>query len=238
MFFERCRIGDFTGDGIHLDRKWVFTIRHCQIARNKGNGLAYRCWDGWILDSWFSNNGQAGISTFGENASVTMTGNRIEWNKRYGILIKGGTHYNITGNYIDRSSGPGLAIIPDKERGTNSWAFTVTGNIFYRSGAPHGGPFADQYQSCHLRLEEVDGIACSCNSFDVGKDDGGKGDYSPDYGIVIRALSNSIIKDNVLNLGAQKQLIVDLGEHGKEFIIKDNVGTLFTPDWWKKPAAK
>ena len=60
-----------------------------------------------------------------------------------------------------------------------------------------------------------------------GPDDGG-GTNSPDYGIVLRSLKNSIIKDNTLHIGALTQLIVDLGDHGEGVIIADNVGSLYT----------
>ncbi len=59
-----------------------------------------------------------------------------------------------------------------------------------------------------------------------GRDDGGEGSYSPDYGIVLKKLESSIVKDNVQHNGALKQLVADLGEHGEGVIIKDNVGSL------------
>jgi len=64
------------------------------------------------------------------------------------------------------------------------------------------------------------------NALNSGRDDEGKGSYSPDYGIVLKGLESSIIKDNVQHNGAIKKLVVDLGEHGEGVIIKDNVGSL------------
>ena len=85
IFIERCRIGNFTGDGIHLSRIWLFTVRHNMVCHNRGNGLWFRGWDGFVLDNWFSGNHEAGIGAYNENASCTITGNRIEWNARGGL---------------------------------------------------------------------------------------------------------------------------------------------------------
>jgi hypothetical protein len=225
IFIERCRIGNFTGDGLHLSRIWVFSIRHCMICFNGFNGLWYRGWDGFVMDNWFSASAQAGIGAHEENSSVTFTANRIEWNGRYGMILRGGGYYNITGNYFDRSSGPALALLP--RGGRSSKTIAVTGNVFYRSGAPQGGPFSDPYQSAHLRFEAVEGLTCVGNTCDVGRDDGGKGQYTPDYSIVLRALTNSVVANNVMHQGALKELIVDLGGHGEGFVLKDNPGSLF-----------
>ena len=55
-FIERCRISNFTGDGIHLNRIWLFSVRHCMVSKNQKNGLWVRGWDGFVLDNWFSGN--------------------------------------------------------------------------------------------------------------------------------------------------------------------------------------
>ncbi len=65
------------------------------------------------------------------------------------------------------------------------------------------------------------------NTCDVGRDDGGKGEDTPDYALVLRALANSVIANNAMHRGALKQLIVDLGGHGDGFILKDNPGSVF-----------
>ncbi len=135
IFIERCRIGNFTGDGIHLSRIWVFTIRHGMVFANQGNGLWYRGWDGFVLDNWFSANRAAGIGAYEENASCTFTGNRIEWNARGGLILQGGNHYNITGNYFDRSGGPAISLIEHAKSACK--VVTLTGNCIYRSGAPN-----------------------------------------------------------------------------------------------------
>jgi hypothetical protein len=225
---ERCRIGNFTGDGLHLSRIWVFSIRQSMVCHNKGNGLMYRGWDGFVMDNWFSGNGLAGIGAYEENSSCTFTGNRIEWNRQHGMILRSGHAYNITGNYFDRTSGPALALVPRDEKHPTSRSITVTGNVIYRSGAPHGGPFADAYQSCQARFEGVDGLTCVGNTFEVGKDDNGRGVVTPDYCFVVKGMSNSVIMGNVMARGAIKELIADLGGHaaGDGFIMKDNPGNV------------
>ncbi len=222
---ERCRINGFTGDGIHLSRIWVYTIRQSMIGHNKGNGLWLKGWDGFVMDSWFSGNGQAGIGAYEENYSGTFTANRIEWNRQHGIILKAGGHYNITGNYFDRTSGPALALVPRENH--NCRNITVTGNLILRSGAPHGAPFTDPHQSTQLRLEGVQGLTCIGNTIEVGKDDNGKGIVTPDYGMVLKSLSQSVVANNVMHNGALKELIVDLGGHGEGFILKDNPGSIY-----------
>ncbi|HNR40664.1 MAG TPA: glycosyl hydrolase family 28-related protein [Bacteroidales bacterium] len=221
---DTCRVERFTGDGIRLERIWCFCVRHSHLINNKGCGLRVRGWDGFILDNWFSGNGKAGYGSYDENASNTMTGNRIEWNREGGIVIFGGSHYNITGNYIDRSGRYGLALLPGPG-GRNCEVITATGNVIYRSGKPEWGR-QDDYDSSHVRLESVKGLVFTGNALHSGRDDGGKGSFSPDYGIVLKNLESSIVKDNVLHNGALRELMADLGGHGEGVIIRDNVGSL------------
>lgn len=220
---ERCHISRFTGDGLRLDPVWCFSVRGCEVIFNQGSGLYVRGWDGFILDNWFSGNQGCGYLADGPNASVTMTGNRLEWNHRGGVRIYGGSHYNITGNYIDRSGGPGISLHP--REGAPCLCFTITGNVIYRSGKPEWTE--PGYESAHLRFEGVHGLVCSGNSMCVGQDDGG-GLNSPEYAIVLRALKNCVVKDNTMHLGALTELIADLGEHGEGVIIADNVGSVYT----------
>jgi hypothetical protein len=221
---DTCRVENFTGDGIRLERIWCFCVRHSHCYGNQGCGLRVRGWDGFILDNWFSGNRKAGYASYDENASNTLTGNRIEWNREGGIVIYGGSHYNITGNYIDRSGRCGIALLPGENK-RNCETLTITGNVIYRSGKPEWGR-SDEYDSAHVRFESVKGLVFTSNSLNSGRDDGGKGSYSPDYGIIIKGLESSVIKDNVQHLGALKQLVVDLGEHGEGLIINDNVGSI------------
>jgi len=223
---ERCRISRFSGHGVNLGRIWCFSIRHCMICFNKGNGIRVRGWDGFVLDNWLSGNGSAGYGAYDENSSLTMTGNRIEWNATAGIEIDGGSHYNITGNYLDRSGGPGIKLVPRGQ--TTCKVISITGNVIYRSGAPNWGK-PEEGDNSHLRFDGVEGLVCTGNTMNAGRDDGGKGEWSPRYGIVCHKLADSIVKDNVLWQGALEALVRDLGEHGDNAIIRDNVGRLFSP---------
>ena len=223
---ERCKIEGFTGDGIHLNRAWCFRIRSCMVSHNKGNGVWMRGWDAYIIDNWFSGNGKAGFGAYEENASVTMTSNRIEWNKEGGIVICGPSwHYNICSNYIDRSGGPGISLL--SKNGKICQDFVITGNIIYRSGKPDFRTL-EKYESAGVRFDKTENLVFSGNSLQCNRDDNDTGEYSPDYAIVYSGLANSIIKDNVM--GALKKLVVDLGGNGKNVIVKDNVGKLFVPD--------
>jgi hypothetical protein len=101
---------------------------------------------------------------------------------------------------------------------------TIAGNYFKRSGKQAPATTDD---SSHVLIEEAQGITCVGNNFQVGRDDGGKGVWSPAYGIVCKSLQNCVIANNVLHEGALQQLIVDLGGHGEGVVLKDNPGSLF-----------
>ena len=107
---EKCQVLRFTGDGMNLSCVWCFSVRHCMLAYNKGDGMTLRGWDGFILDNWLSGNGRAGFAARDENASVTFTANRIEWNGTENMLITGGDGYQITGNFFDRAGTVGIAL--------------------------------------------------------------------------------------------------------------------------------
>jgi hypothetical protein len=215
---ERCRIFHCTGDGIHLSRIWCFTVRHCLVINNRGDGLRVRGWDGFLLDNWLTANGKAGYGAYEENSSITMIGNRIEWNQRGGIVVMYGSQYNITGNYIDRSGGPGMKLLGQH--------LAVTGNVIYRSGKPEWTTGDDPFDSCQVRLEEASGVTFTGNTMAAGRDDGKKGDWSPRFGLVVRMLSHTVVTGNTLFRGARVQPIVDNGAHGEGVIITDNPGSI------------
>ena len=238
---ERCKVSGFTGDGVRLSRIWCFRVRGNMFSENGGHGLAFRGWDGFVLDNWFSFNHGAGIGTIGENNAVTITGNRIEWNRQGGIRILNGSHYNITGNYVDRCS-PGILFaatddyVPDPTRIVGRVGYsTITGNMLYRSGRPEWSRH-DPVASAHLVLRGVRGVTVIGNTMVVGRDDennaGSFGystdsNWSPDYGLIVEKLQQVIIRDNVLDAGAMQELIQNRGGHGAGVLIRDNVGELF-----------
>ncbi len=219
---ERCRVARFTGDGLSLKRAWCFSVRHSMLAFNGGDGLRLRGWDGFIMDNWFSGNRGTGFGARGDNASVTMTANRIEWNHQENVLIKGGNAYIINGNFFDRAGTSGLALVASGKVPCSE--MTITGNYFRRSGK-----FAkpSSHDSSHIRLDHAEGIACVGNSLRNGRDDGSRGLWSPSYGIVYKNIGDSVITNNVLHGAAMKQLFVDLGGHAPGLIVKDNPGRVF-----------
>ncbi|MGE9295825.1 MAG: right-handed parallel beta-helix repeat-containing protein [Puniceicoccales bacterium] len=228
LLIDGCRINGFTGNGVNLNRAWCFSIRHCMISSNGGNGIWLRGWDGFILDNWLSGNEQAGMGAYEENASVTFTGNRVEWNFTAGIEIHGGDHYNITGNFFDRHGGPAIEL--RDRNGVPASQITVTGNVIYRNGKP-ARCGSEPYDSSHIRCINAESVIISQNVCQVGHDDpndpNGDGP-SPDWGIVYGGLNHCIIKDNILHQGFRKEMLADLGEHLGSVVVKDNIGSQYT----------
>jgi hypothetical protein len=218
---ERCQVARFTGDGVNLTRAWCFSVRHSMLAYNRGDGLSLRGWDGFLSDNWFSGNQRAGFAARDENASVTFTANRVEWNGQENMLITGGDGYQITGNFFDRAGTCGIALRNGRRR---CFQMTVTGNYFKRSGKRAD---AASHDSSHILMEGAEGVTCVGNNLHVGRDDDGRGVWSPAYGIVCKNLQNCVIANNVLHEGALRQLIVDQGGHGEGVVLKDNPGSLF-----------
>jgi hypothetical protein len=220
---ERCQVTHFTGDGMHLDCIWCFSVRHCQLAYNQGDGMNMRGWDGFILDNWFSGNHGAGFAARHENASMTFTGNRIEWNDGGNFVIMGGDGYQITGNFFDRAGTCGIALRKGShDRGPTQ--ITITGNYIKRSGKVAN---PDTYDSSQIFIEGATGVTCVGNSIWSGRDDGNEGVWSPSYGIVYQGLENCVIRNNTLHDGALRQLMVDLGGHGEGVSVGENPGRLF-----------
>ena len=221
---ERCQVTHFTGDGLHFERVWVHSLRHSMIAHNKGDGFNFHGWDAFILDNWLTNNGKAGYAARFENegAAVTFTANRVEWNKEENMLIVGSDGYQITGNFFDRAGTCGLAL----RRGPKypGRKATITGNLFNRSGKLAK---TEGHDSCHIFLDGCWAVTCVGNNFAIGQDDGEKGRFSPEFGIVYQGLENCVITNNVLHEGALRALLVDLGGDHEGVIIRDNPGKLF-----------
>jgi len=216
---ERCQVNGFTGDGIRLMHVWCFSIRQSMIAYCHGDGVRCVGWDGFLMDNWFSGNGGAGFGGR-DCAAITLTGNRIEWNADAGILVTAGSHFNVTGNYLDRSGKAGIhlsSVRPCRQ-------MAITGNLINRSGKVAD---LDTPDSSQIRIEGAQGITVIGNTMNVGRDDGGRGKYSPSYGIVYKGLENCVIKDNVLHEGCLHELFADQGGHGAGVIVKDNPGSIF-----------
>ncbi len=229
LVIDNCRIVSFSGDGAHLEQAWGFTVRNCLFNRNTGDGIMVSHWDGWIHDNIMIGNGRYGLGCRRPTASITITANRIEWNHDGGILLESGNHYNVTGNFIDRSGGPGLVLRGDAAMVDQRWlpgTTAITGNVFNRSGA-RAEP--GSRESCHIWLEEVFGVSCMGNTFCFGNNDDGTGLVSPSYGMVLKSLRSSVIMGNVLHNAAVQRLILDEGGHDDVTVIRDNPGCLAPP---------
>ena len=217
---ERCQVAHFSGDGACLMRVWCFSIRHSMLAFNQGDGLNLRGWDGFLLDNWFSGNGRAGYAARQENASITFSSNRIEWNHEENMLVTGGDGYQISGNFFDRAGTCGIAL---RSGSSPCNQMTITGNFFKRSGKLVD---TGSRESAQILLDGSRGVTCIGNNLQAGRDDGGTGKFSPSYGIVFKGLQDCVISNNVLHHGALRQLLVDLGGHGEGVVVKDNPGCL------------
>jgi hypothetical protein len=45
---DDCRIGHFTGNGVHLEHIWCFSLRHSMLHNNRGTGHYIDGWDAFI----------------------------------------------------------------------------------------------------------------------------------------------------------------------------------------------
>lgn len=219
---ERTKVSNFSWHAVALYNVWCFTVRQSMFAFSEGDGLHMQGYDGFISDNWFSGNRGCGFGTEDTNCSVTMTGNRIEWNRECGIAICGGSQYNITGNYIDRSGKEGMALIPGEEKGKRTYCNSIacTGNMIYRSGKE-----ILNERNLHVRLEKCAGITFTGNSLCAGRDDLGMGMLSPEKGIKITGCRDCVVSGNTLFAAAMKELILE--EENCDCIIKNNPGSLF-----------
>lgn len=217
---DNCKIMNFSGDGIHLERIWAFTVKDSILGCNQGSGISIKGWDGWITNCIMYSNRGAGIYADDICAAVTMTGNRIEWNRMGGINLANSSLLNVTGNYIDRSYGPAVKLV-------GGWIIcnniTFTGNIFNRNGR-YEGDSVNEADDCQVYLENCNNITMTGNTFLVGKDDFGEagGGVTPSYGVIYKKLRSCYISGNTLYNGAVKAPFLDLGENEGDNFIENN----------------
>ncbi len=216
IVIEDCKIERFSGHGVNLLRIWLFLLRRNILQANKGCGVQITGWDGFVSDNQFSGNGSHGFACDSVGATVMFTANRVEWNKGYGLYLCAGDAWNVTGNCFDRNWGAGVCAL--KMRTT-----TITGNVFRRCGKD-SSQLPEGERSCQVRLEECSGLTFVSNVCAAGRDDGGKGEYTPKFGFLLRKLSHSVIASNTLFNGYLKEMATDLGEHGAEYLFTGNVG--------------
>ena len=216
---DDCRVGNFTGDGVHLEHIWCFSVRHSMIHRNAGCGLYIDGWDAFILDNWFTANGNGGMLGGPCAASITATCNRVEWNTRAGFEFGSGSCVNVTGNYFDRTFGPALKLGGEHGDFRN---VAVTGNVFYRGGCPDRGTCPTEAEHSHVLLDRAKNVTLTGNTFKWGENDGGGGTKSPDHDVFLRDCDACVVQSNVMFEGALQEAIVWDGKG--ECIIKDNAG--------------
>ena len=212
---DDCRIGNFSGDGVHLSHIWCFSVRHSMLCHNRGAGLMIDGWDGFLIDNWFSGNRHGGIYAAPLVASITATGNRVEWNGFAGFYVESGDSWNITGNFFDRSGGPALRCGAVR-------TFAVTGNVFRRSGKPDIVPFTSPRENAHIWMRGASNGTVTGNTFELGRDDGGRGVLSPDFGTVLEGCRHTVFANNAQHCGAiRENLIV---EDCADTTVSGNVG--------------
>ena len=214
---DDCRVGNFTGDGLHFEHVWCFSVRHSMLHRNGGCGLYIDGWDAFILDNWFTANRRSGILGGPCAASITATCNRVEWNREAGFSFRSGNMVNITGNYFDRTFGPAVKL----GCGGDFRNVTMTGNVFYRGGCPDGMEFDSEYDRSHVRMEHVTNATLTGNTFKWGENDGGGGTKSPDYDVYLADSTAVVVQSNVMYEGSLKEDIVWDGQG--TCIVKDNL---------------
>ncbi len=215
---DTCQVARFSGSGMNLNKVWCFSVRHCEMMANRGDGMTLHGWDGFLLDNWFSGNGRAGFAAREENASVTFTANRVEWNHEENFVIAGGDGYQITGNFFDRAGTVGIAL---RKNSRSCVQVAITGNFIKRSGKMAK---ADTHESAQVVMEGGAGITFTGNVLQSGRDDGNAGVWSPANGIVYGGLKDCVVANNTLFEGALRELMVDLGGHGEGVVVKDNPG--------------
>ncbi|MBR6739541.1 MAG: right-handed parallel beta-helix repeat-containing protein [Clostridia bacterium] len=231
---DNCRIGNFTGNGLHFSRVWCYSVRHCMIFANSGAGLYMDGWDAFILDNWFAANAGGGIRCGQCLAAVTMTGNRIEWNGIGGVIFASkcnGDSVNINGNFFDDCGGPAIkAVIGDTAMLFN---VTVTGNTFRRSGKHNGNGFENPYYSSHIYLEHCINWVITGNTFCCGDHDPEANMIRPEFGIAYGNCESIMISKNIMNSGAKQQNTIDLG-NTKDIVISENIGNTLGENkrWW------
>ena len=231
---ENCFVGGFSGNAVHFNHTWCGTLRNNMFAYSE-NGLYHDGWDLFVSGNWFSGNRSCGYKGGETCSAVIFTGNRIEFNREAGVSVKNAKFLNINSNQFDRAGGPNLKIYSTGERYCRN--ITVNGNQFFRGGMSYSPAWRTEgEQSCHLYVENCVNFVCTANAFHSGRDgidENGNRVFGPDYGIVLRHLRASIIKDNAMQSASVRQNILDLGGHEEANILADNPGDVMeSPERW------
>ena len=220
IVFEDCRVTNFTGSGFTLDWVWVVAIRRCIIMRNGMHGIDWsNGYDGWIIDNQIAANKGAGIYAGGENpeggagekhgedkhgmATVTCTGNRIEWNRLGGAVLYDSDTMQFSGCAFDHNFGPGVKFVRCR-------ASTVNGGAFRSSGTDRLDG-----DSCHVYLKDCKGVAVTGNMLYgwYGRTEYAMKAPTPFYGFTLENLEGCVVADNALYHAGSEAAALDSGGH-------------------------
>ncbi len=216
---EDCRIENFTGSGIRLDKAWVFSIRRNLIMENAIHGIDCTSgYDGWIIDNQLTANKGAGLFAGGDDpdkfmgmATVMVTANRIEWNRGAGIDLTGANTMQFTGNSIDHNFGAGIYL-----KGCTSG--TICGNVIRSSGIDH-----EDELSVHIYLEDCLGVSVTGNSLWgwFNRKEYNLTKATPYYNYTLKNNKDCTIVGNASFEACGRQDILDLGGNSN-FSIENN----------------
>lgn len=209
-----CRIGNFSGDAVHYEKVWCFTIRNSMLCYSK-NGLYMNGCDCFITDTWFSYNREDGVNS-DFFMSGTFTGCRFECNYGNGVSMYDCGVIQFCNNYFDANEKNGFYAADENEDFRGNLNFS--GNIFYRSGFDLSGKrLEDDEQFSHISVSHATNIVVNGNTFVAGND-------CPAYGVTVKQLRDSVIANNSFMKASYKQNLKDLGGHKEEVMISNNAG--------------
>ncbi|MBP3627084.1 MAG: right-handed parallel beta-helix repeat-containing protein [Clostridia bacterium] len=211
-----CRISNFSGNAVHYEKVWCFSIRNSMLGFSK-NGLYVHGCDAFITDTWFSCNKQDGVHAQ-RLMAATFTGCRIECNYSNGVYMYDCGVVQFGNCYYDANAKNGFYCADEGEdfRGN----LTFNGNIFYRSGYDLDNTGVNDETHSHICISHATNIIISGNNFVAGD----SGALCPAYGVTIKQLRNSVIANNSFMYASSKQNLVDLGGHKDDMIITNNTG--------------
>lgn len=223
---DDVRVYGFSGHGIYLNRIWLFLLRHSMIQSCGGHGICIYGWDGFVLDNQFAANGGSGFGAETEATMIKFTGNRVEWNRRYGLELDSGTRawgmnsWNVVGNNFDHNGGAGVHI-------NNVNNSTFTGNVFRRNGDNATALFEGAEETCHMIMRRCRGVTVTGNAGGAGRNDRQEGPVKPNYGFWLQGNECCTVGFNTFARGYVRDLKVDKGGHADDFIFQFNVGSQF-----------
>lgn len=197
---EDCCITRMSGSGIKL-RAWLFILRRNIFIFNGESGAEITGCDGFVSDNQFSGNALDGFNADG-TPTVMFTANRVEWNGREGLALRGCGTWNVTGNSFDHNFGAGLYA-------DGLWNASVSANIFRRNGRRETADNGNKIKSVHLYLKKCAGVTITANSSLTGRDDDGKGADTPEHCIEIAESKHTVISANTFTMGCIKEPVVN-----------------------------